>query len=218
MALLFGSTWLVNSAVFLTALVLILAANLYVLRMPSARLGLHYVALLAFLAVAMLAPLDTFLSGGIVWRYVVPCVLSLGPMFFAGVIFARSFRDEPDPDQAFGSNIAGAVIGGLSYAEGFPERGDGLAVSSCASRAICANVRGRSRCVCDRAGYVREQPSRAASRPRAGRDRDDERLGGDGGRRRGDGPRPDGDARSPHASGTLPLDYSSKTDFQDCLV
>jgi hypothetical protein len=35
-------------------------------------------------------------------------------MFFAGVIFARSFRDEADPDQAFGSNIAGSVIGGLS--------------------------------------------------------------------------------------------------------
>jgi hypothetical protein len=34
-------------------------------------------------------------------------------MFFAGVIFARSFRDAPDPDQAFGSNIAGSVVGGL---------------------------------------------------------------------------------------------------------
>ncbi|MGD0761898.1 MAG: hypothetical protein ABR929_01670 [Roseiarcus sp.] len=114
MALLFGSTWLVNSAVFLTALLLILAANLYVLRAPSARLGPPYAALLVFLAAALLAPFDTFLSGGIVWRYVVPCALSLGPMFFAGVIFARSFRDEADPDQAFGSNIAGSVIGGLS--------------------------------------------------------------------------------------------------------
>jgi SAM-dependent methyltransferase len=114
MALLFGSTWLVNSAVFLTALLLILAANLYVLRSPSLRLAPHYAALLVFLAVALLAPFDTFLSGGIVWRYVAPCALSLGPMFFAGVIFARSFRDEADPDQAFGSNIAGSVIGGLS--------------------------------------------------------------------------------------------------------
>ena len=49
-----------------------------------------------------------------VWRYVVPCTLALGPMFFAGVIFARSFRDEPNPDQAFGSNIARSVVGGLS--------------------------------------------------------------------------------------------------------
>src|SRR5438477_12705651 len=30
------------------------------------------------------------------------------------MIFARSFRDESNPDQAFGSNIAGSVIGGLA--------------------------------------------------------------------------------------------------------
>ena len=55
-----------------------------------------------------------FLSGGIFLRYIVPCVLALGPMFFAGVIFARTFRDSQDPDMAFGSNIAGSVVGGLS--------------------------------------------------------------------------------------------------------
>jgi spermidine synthase len=114
MALLFGSTWLVNSAVFFTVLVLILLANLYVLKMPSVRLDLHYAGLLVFLAATVLVPFDAFLSGGIVWRYVVPCVLALGPMFFAGVIFAGSFRDEKYPDQAFGFNILGSVVGGLS--------------------------------------------------------------------------------------------------------
>jgi SAM-dependent methyltransferase len=114
MALLFGSTWVVSAAVFFTVLVVILLANLYVLKTSSTRLGLHYATLLVLLAATVLVPFDAFLSGGIVWRYVVPCVLALGPMFFAGVIFARSFRDEPNPDQAFGSNIAGSVIGGLS--------------------------------------------------------------------------------------------------------
>jgi hypothetical protein len=94
--------------------VLILAANLYVLKMPSVRLGLHYAGLLVLLAASVLVPFDAFLDGGIVWRYVVPCALALGPMFFAGVIFARTFRDEANPDQAFGSNIAGSVIGGLA--------------------------------------------------------------------------------------------------------
>src|SRR5436305_1131842 len=83
MALLFGSTWIVNSAVFFTAL-LILAANLYVIKVPSLRLGLHYAGLLVMLSVTVLVPFDEFLSGGIVWRYAVPCVLALGPMFFAG--------------------------------------------------------------------------------------------------------------------------------------
>lgn len=114
MALLFGSTWLVNSAVFFTVLMLILLANLYVQKFPRARLPLHYAALLLFLAASVLTPLDAFLGGGVLWRYVAPSVLTLGPMFFAGIIFARSFRDAPDPDRAFGSNIAGAVLGGLS--------------------------------------------------------------------------------------------------------
>jgi SAM-dependent methyltransferase len=114
LALLFGSTWIVNSLVFFTALVLILLANLVVLKVPPRRLTWHYVALLGLLGVAIAVPLNVFLSGGILIRYVVPCVLALGPMFFAGVIFARYFRDSDDPDVAFGSNIAGSVVGGLS--------------------------------------------------------------------------------------------------------
>ena len=93
---------------------MILLANLYVLKAPPARLTWHYAGLLGLLAAAIAIPIDLFLSGGIFWRYAVPCALALGPMFFAGVIFARSFRDATDPDMAFGSNIAGSVVGGLS--------------------------------------------------------------------------------------------------------
>ena len=114
LALLFGSTWLVNSLVFFTALILILLANLYVLKASPRRLIWYYAGLLGLLAAAIATPLDVFLSGGMFWRYAVPCVLALGPMFFAGVIFARCFRDSTDPDLAFGSNIAGSVLGGLS--------------------------------------------------------------------------------------------------------
>jgi SAM-dependent methyltransferase len=114
MALLFGSTWLVNSAVFFTVLVLILLANLYVLKAQGVRPFLYYVGLLIFLAIGVLTPVDVFLSGGMLWRYAVPCILALGPMFFAGIIFAVSFRDATSPDLAFGSNIAGSVLGGLA--------------------------------------------------------------------------------------------------------
>ena len=114
LALLFGSTWLVNSLVFFTALILILLANLYVLKHPPARLIWHYAGLLVIVAAAIAVPLDVFLSGGVFWRYAVPCFLALGPMFFAGVIFARLFSDSAEPDIAFGSNIAGSVVGGLS--------------------------------------------------------------------------------------------------------
>ena len=36
------------------------------------------------------------------------------PVFFAGVIFATTFRDSRQPDVDFGSNIAGIILGGLS--------------------------------------------------------------------------------------------------------
>jgi SAM-dependent methyltransferase len=114
MALLFGSTWLVNSLVFFTVLVLILLANLYVLKVRGNDIAWHYAGLLVLLALAVAVPLDAFLGGGLAWRYALPCLLALGPMYFAGVIFARSFAGAAEPDQAFGSNIAGAVIGGLS--------------------------------------------------------------------------------------------------------
>jgi SAM-dependent methyltransferase len=114
LALLFGSTWIVNSLVFFTALVLILLANLLVLKAPPARLRWHYLGLLALLAATVATPLEIFLNGGLLLRYVLPCALTLGPMFFAGVIFASSFRNSVNPDMAFGSNIAGSVFGGLS--------------------------------------------------------------------------------------------------------
>jgi hypothetical protein len=114
LALLFGSAWIVNSLVFFTALILILLANLFVLKGPPTRLVWHYAGLIALLTVTIVTPFDMFLSGDIFTRYVVPCALALGPMFFAGVIFARLFRDSGDPDMAFASNIAGSLVGGLS--------------------------------------------------------------------------------------------------------
>jgi len=113
LALLFGSTWLVNSMVFFTVLALILVANLYVLKARAIQLKRHYVGLFLLLLAGVLVPFDVFLAGGILWRYSVPCLLALGPMLFAGVIFAKSFQDSVSPNQAFGSNIAGSVLGGL---------------------------------------------------------------------------------------------------------
>src|SRR6185295_7578849 len=74
LALLFGSTWLVNSMVFFTVLTLILLANLYVLRTPAVRVGWHYAGLLLLLIAGAVVPFDVFLGGGLLWRYVVPCV------------------------------------------------------------------------------------------------------------------------------------------------
>jgi hypothetical protein len=60
-----------------------------------------------------LIPIDGFLSGGAVLRFAVPSILALGPMFFASVILAQLLRESQNPDVAFGSNIAGAIVCGL---------------------------------------------------------------------------------------------------------
>ena len=44
---------------------------------------------------------------------VVSCAVVFVPIFFAGIVFGTLFRDSSKPDVDFGSNIAGAVLGGL---------------------------------------------------------------------------------------------------------
>jgi hypothetical protein len=61
-----------------------------------------------------IVPLDMFLAGNVVWKYLAPCVLIMIPMFFAGVVFTVSFRASTQPGMDFGANIAGAVVGGFT--------------------------------------------------------------------------------------------------------
>ena len=114
MALLFGSTWVVNSVVFLAVLVMILLANLWTLRLKPARLWPYYAGLLATLALNAIVPLDFFLGMSSTIQVLGSCVLVFSPVLFAAVIFAASFKRTAEPDRAFGVNIAGAMVGGLA--------------------------------------------------------------------------------------------------------
>lgn len=114
MALLFGSTWIVNSVVFLAVLVMILFANLWTLWSRPARLWPYYVGLLAALGFNALVPLDFFLGVNRSIQVLGSCLLVFTPILFAGVIFAASFKRTNKPDRAFGINIAGAMLGGLA--------------------------------------------------------------------------------------------------------
>src|SRR5947209_12341637 len=62
MSLLFGSTWMVSSVVFFAVLVMILAANLFVLRFRPRRLWPIYAGLFAVLVLNCVLPLDFFLG------------------------------------------------------------------------------------------------------------------------------------------------------------
>lgn len=113
MALLFGSTWIVNSIVFFAILVMILASNLVVLAVKPRRLWPAYTCLVVALLVNAFVPVRYFLTLPEPTRVVVSCAVVFVPIFFAGVIFATSFRDSTRPDVDFGSNIGGAILGGL---------------------------------------------------------------------------------------------------------
>jgi hypothetical protein len=114
MALLFGSTWMVNSIVFFAILCMILLSNLYVLLLRPRRLAPYFVLLLLALMISSLVPMSQFLALPGLIKVVASCALVYLPVFFAGVIFATAFRESTQPDIDFGSNIGGVILGGLS--------------------------------------------------------------------------------------------------------
>jgi spermidine synthase len=114
MALLFGSTWVVNSVVFLAVLTMILLANFWALRVRPDQLWPYYAGLFVMLALNAIVPLDFFLGMNRSIRVLGSCLLVFAPIMFAGVIFAAAFKRARRPDLAFGLNIAGAMVGGLA--------------------------------------------------------------------------------------------------------
>ncbi|MFO0891944.1 MAG: hypothetical protein U0790_22765 [Isosphaeraceae bacterium] len=114
LALLFGSTWMVNSIVFAAILLMALLSNLYVLRFRPRRIWPYYLLLLASLLVNLVVPMTSFLDLPGAFRVPASCLVVFVPIFFAGIIFATAFRDSAKPDVDFGSNIGGVILGGLS--------------------------------------------------------------------------------------------------------
>jgi hypothetical protein len=115
-ALLYGSTWIVNTMVFSVILVMILLANVWVLKMKPRGLAGYYIGLLIALAVNVAMPLDAFLGWPAPLQGLAAGVLLLSPVFCAGVIFATLFKTAENPAQALAYNTAGAILGGLAEA------------------------------------------------------------------------------------------------------
>jgi hypothetical protein len=62
----------------------------------------------------VIVPLDAFLGMSRAVQVMGSCLLVFTPIFFAGVIFAASFKRSANADSAFGMNVAGAMMGGLA--------------------------------------------------------------------------------------------------------
>jgi hypothetical protein len=112
-ALLFGTTWFVNSLVFAGVLVSVyLAVELARhVRLPEPRK--LYPLLLALLLVSWLVPQDALLALSSVPRFIVAVTLAFAPIFVANLVFAQRFKESASATVAFAANLLGAIIGGM---------------------------------------------------------------------------------------------------------
>ncbi|WP_082590019.1 methyltransferase domain-containing protein [Phycicoccus sp. Soil748] len=115
-ALLFGTTWAVNAAVFAGVLLSVLAAIEVARRVTIRRPVLLYPVLLAALALAWLVPQDSLLDLSVVPRFLAGVTIAFLPIFVANLLFAVRFKGSGSSTVAFGANLLGAMVGGaLEY-------------------------------------------------------------------------------------------------------
>ncbi|MBI2009542.1 MAG: spermidine synthase [Candidatus Chisholmbacteria bacterium] len=112
--LLFGTTWLVNSLVFAAILTSVLLANLTVSRFRPKTIRPFYLALFAVLGLNYLIPPSLFFSFPLIPRYIAASIFYFSPIFLANLIFAQLFKGVKDSPLSFGSNLLGALFGGLT--------------------------------------------------------------------------------------------------------
>jgi hypothetical protein len=115
-ALLFGTTWLVNSLVFAGVLVAVYLAVETASRIRLPPPPVLYCALIGALALAWVVPQESLVSLPIVARFAAGSALAFAPIFLANLVFAQRFAGTETPGAAFAANLLGAMVGGaLEY-------------------------------------------------------------------------------------------------------
>jgi hypothetical protein len=118
-ALLFGTTWVVNSIVVAALLLLIVAANATVSSIPLISRWIAYAGIVIAAAVGYLVPMQSLLFPNPWVKGLAALAVLCLPVYFAGIIFARSFAEVSFNSEALGSNLLGAVVGGVLEAISF---------------------------------------------------------------------------------------------------
>ena len=112
-ALLFGTTWLVNSLVFAGVLLAVYLAVETASRIRLPHPAVLYAALIASLAVTWVVPQESLVGLPIVARFFAGSALAFAPIFLANLIFAQRFSDVATSGDAFAANLLGAMVGGV---------------------------------------------------------------------------------------------------------
>jgi spermidine synthase len=113
MALLFGTTWVVNAIVIAGLLLLIVCANVLVEKWPGLPIRLAYVGIFVSTLVSYIVPLESFFYPSAWMKGLAASLVLCLPVFFASIVFIRSFADFAFEGDALGSNLMGALVGGL---------------------------------------------------------------------------------------------------------
>src|SRR5437763_13570241 len=110
MALLFGTTWMVNAVVVSGLLCLIVAANFVYSLFPKIPLVLPYAGLFLSLAAIFTVPMKTLLFPSFFLQALVPPLVLCTPAFFAGLILVSTFARPGVRGPALGSHLFGSLI------------------------------------------------------------------------------------------------------------
>ena len=119
MALVFGTTWVVNAVVISALLLLIVGANAVVEWRPDFPIAAAYAGIFVTLLAAYLTPVRALLFPSVAMKIVASTVVFCLPVFFAGIVFVRSYAQAGFRGEALGSNLFGALAGGLLEATSF---------------------------------------------------------------------------------------------------
>lgn len=114
-SLLFGTTWLNNSLVFLAVLISILLANWTARLIKNDNLlWIIYFLLVISAMSTYFYPLSNLLRlDNVFTRFLVASIMTFSPIFFANLIFSIVFRDQAIAEHLFGWNMLGAPLGGV---------------------------------------------------------------------------------------------------------
>ena len=113
LALICGSTWMVNSIVIASVLVMILLAN-FVVGCGTRLNYIHlYIALFASLLINFFFTFSKLNQFDWPIRILIGGALTALPLFFAALIFAKAFASVVSPSISLASNLFGSLVGGL---------------------------------------------------------------------------------------------------------
>jgi SAM-dependent methyltransferase len=113
LALIFGSTWVVNSIVVSAILITILFANLLASTLSRMSNNVLYLGLFSCLLLNFFFSFNLLNQWNWETRLLASSVIVASPIFFAALIFARSLMLVSSPAMALASNLLGSLIGGV---------------------------------------------------------------------------------------------------------